>query len=131
MEPSTGPVKEASLLPFRSFTAGGESYLYATESGGLVRVDDGVRDALSAYAASGAASIPPEILSDFRRAGLLQAVGGAGAVARTALPPFRPRTMVLMLTYACNLACRYCYEDREGCALSSAPAADPGEMSPE
>ncbi|HZW36599.1 MAG TPA: radical SAM protein [Candidatus Deferrimicrobiaceae bacterium] len=131
MEPSTGPVKEASLLPFRSFTAGGESYLYATESGGLFRMDDGVRDALSAYAASGAASIPPEILSDFRRAGLLQAVGGAGAVARTALPPFRPRTMVLMLTYACNLACRYCYEDREGCALSSAPAADPGEMSPE
>ena len=145
---------EAVLLPHHSFTAEGETYLYAAETGGLFRMDDGVRDALSALASadghgrpsaeagrdapdfvasadgqgwpsaeagrdapgSVASAVPEEILSDLRRAGLLGNTGGCGPAGRTAHPPLRLRTLVLMLTYSCNLACRYCYEDREeGC----------------
>ena len=79
-------------------------------------MDDGVRDALSALASAGADAVPAEILSDLRRAGLLGTAGGCGPAGRTAHPPLRLRTLVLMLTTSCNLACRYCYEDREeGC----------------
>ncbi len=132
---------EATLLPHRSFTAEGGTYLYAAETGGLFRMEDGVRDALSALASSGADAVPPEIVSDLRRAGLLGTAGGCGATGRTAHPPLRLRTLVLMLTYSCNLACRYCYEDREeGCVppgdgqgWPGAAAGDgaPREMSPE
>ena len=47
------PGAEAVLLPHRSFTAEGDTYLYAAETGGLFRMDDGVRDALSALASRG------------------------------------------------------------------------------
>ena len=43
---------EATLLPHRSFTAEGGTYLYAAETGGLFRMDDAVRDALSALSSS-------------------------------------------------------------------------------
>jgi uncharacterized protein len=126
----------AVLLPHRSFTAGGDTYLYAAETGGLFRMDDGVRDALSlladgqgrpsaeagkdapgsiasALASAGGGAVPAEILSDLRRAGLLGTAGQCRPAGRTAHPPLRLRTLVLMLTTSCNLACRYCYEDRE------------------
>jgi len=107
----------AVLLPHHRFTAEGDTYLYASETGGLFRMDDGARDALSAIVSSGAGAVPPEILSDLRRAGLLGTAGERVASGRTAHPPLRLRTLVLMLTTSCNLACRYCYEDREeGCA---------------
>ncbi len=116
---------EATLLPHRSFTADGDTYLYAAETGGLFRMGDGVRDALSALASPGAGSVPPEVLSDLRRAGLLGTAGECGPAVRTAPPPLRLRTLVLMLTYSCNLACRYCYEDREeGCVPGSIVGAD-------
>jgi len=147
---------EAILLPHRSFTAGGETYLYASETGGLFRMDDGVRDALSALSSDGpgvpgaeagrdaqgslasaaAVSVPAEILSDLRRAGLLGTAGGRTA-DRTAHPSLRLRTLVLMLTTSCNLACRYCYEDREeGCAPrdggpgGGGPSAEAGRDAP-
>ena len=44
------PGAGATLLPHFRFTAEGGAYLYASESGGLFRMDDGVRDALSALA---------------------------------------------------------------------------------
>ena len=106
----------AALLPHRRFTAEGGTYLYAAETGGLFRMDDGVRDALSALASAGVGAVPPEIVSDLRRAGLLGTAEGDGPAVRTVHPPLRLRTLVLMLTTSCNLACRYCYEDREeGC----------------
>ncbi|MGZ8430173.1 MAG: radical SAM protein, partial [Candidatus Deferrimicrobiaceae bacterium] len=126
----------ATLLPHRCFTAEGDTYLYAAETGGLFQVDDGVRDALSALTSAGVGAVPPEIVSDLRRAGLLGTAEGDGPAVRTAHPPLRLRTLVLMLTTSCNLACRYCYEDREeGCV----PPDDgqgwgggaPREMSPE
>ncbi|RJP22021.1 MAG: radical SAM protein [Deltaproteobacteria bacterium] len=126
---------EAVLLPHRCFTAGGETYLYASETGGLFRMDDGARNAMSALASPGAGHVPEEILSDLRRAGLVGVTGDRGPSGRTAHPPLRLRTLVLMLTYSCNLACRYCYEDREeGCVPGSTAAAGggaTGEMSPE
>ena len=146
---------EAVLLPHHSFTAEGETYLYAAETGGLFRMDDGVRNALSlladgqgwpgaeagkdapgsiasALAPTGAGVVPAEILSDLRRAGLLGNTGGCGPAGRTAHPPLRLRTLVLMLTTSCNLACRYCYEDREeGCVPPAGGRGTPREMSPE
>ena len=120
------------LLPHRRFTADGNAYLYAAESGGLFRMDDGVRDALSALASSGAGAVPAEVLSDLRRAGLLGTAGRGGTAGRPAHPPLRLRTLVLMLTYSCNLACRYCYEDREeGCVPPAAGRGTPREMSPD
>jgi uncharacterized protein len=124
------PDAGAALLPHRRFTAEGGSYLYAAETGGLFRMDDGVRDALSSLASPGAGAVPEGILSDLRRAGLLVTAGEGEPAGRTAHPPLRLRTLVLMLTYSCNLACRYCYEDREdGCVPSEGGA--PREMSPE
>jgi uncharacterized protein len=118
---------KATLLPHRSFMAEGEAYLYASESGGLFRMDDAVRDALSAIASSTAGDVPAEVLSDLRRAGLLETAGGCGPADRTAPPPLRLRTLVLMLTTSCNLACRYCYEDREeGCAPPDDGRGGPG-----
>lgn len=126
---------EATLRPHHSFAAEGGTFLYAAESGGLFRMDDGVRDALSALASSTAGAVPEGILADLRRVGLLGTEGGRGTAGRTAHPPLRLRTLVLMLTTSCNLACRYCYEDREeGCVPGSAAAAGRGtsrEMSPE
>jgi uncharacterized protein len=126
------PAAEATLLPHRSFTAEGEAYLYAAETGGLFRMDDGVRDALSALSSSGAGAVPAEVLSDLRRAGLLGTATGCGPEGRPAHPPLRLRTLVLMLTTSCNLACRYCYEDREeGCVPPADGGGAPREMSPE
>ena len=126
------PGADAVLLPHRSFTAEGDTYLYAAESGGLFRMDDGVRDALSTLASGGPGAVPAEILSDLRRVGLLGASGECGPSVRTAHPPLRLRTLVLMLTTSCNLACRYCYEDREeGCVPPAGAAGAPREMSPE
>ncbi|MGZ8463884.1 MAG: radical SAM protein, partial [Candidatus Deferrimicrobiaceae bacterium] len=123
---------ETVLLPHHSFTAEGETYLYASETGGLFRMDDGVRDALSALASAAAGAVPPEILSDLRRAGLLGPGGTCGPAGPHAHPPLRLRTLVLMLTYSCNLACRYCYEDREeGCVPPADGGGAPREMSPE
>ncbi|MHB1024828.1 MAG: radical SAM protein [Desulfobacteria bacterium] len=129
---------EAVLLPHHSFTAEGETYLYAAETGGLFRMDDGVRDALSLLAdgqgwpGAEAGAVPAEILSDLRRAGLLGNTGGCGPAGRPAHPPLRLRTLVLMLTTSCNLACRYCYEDREeGCVPPADGGGAPREMSPE
>ncbi|HEX9191166.1 MAG TPA: radical SAM protein, partial [Candidatus Deferrimicrobiaceae bacterium] len=123
---------EATLLPHRTFTAEGGAYLYAAETGGLFRMDDGARDALSALASAGAGGVPAEILSDLRRAGLLGTSHGGGPAGPTAHPPLRLRTLVLMLTYSCNLACRYCYEDREeGCVPPATGGGSPREMSPE
>ena len=143
-------VAEATLLPHRSFTAEGDTYLYAAETGGLFRMDDGVRDALSALSSSdgpggpsaeagrdapgsvasaAAGAVPAEILSDLRRAGLLQAAGGCRPADRSAHPPLRLRTLVLMLTTSCNLACRYCYEGREeGCAPPGDGQERPGAV---
>lgn len=116
------------LLPHRRFTAAGEAYVYATETGGLFRMDETMRNALSALAASGASAIPPDVLSDLQRAGLLQYGEGPEPLVHAALPALRVRTLVLMLTYSCNLSCRYCYEAREeGCA----PPVDPGGSRPE
>jgi uncharacterized protein len=124
------PGADPVLLPHHSFAAGGETYLYAAESGGLFRMDDGVRDALSALASSGAGDVPEEIVSDLRRAGLLGASGECVPAARNAHPPLRLRTLVLMLTTSCNLACRYCYEDREeGCVPPPGAVGGPTEMS--
>ena len=107
----------AALLPYQRFTAEGEAYVYAAETGGLFRMDDGMKEAISSLASSEASTLSPEILSDLRRAGLVQAEEVCEKAGRTAHPPLRLRTLVLMLTYACNLACRYCYADREeGCA---------------
>src|SRR3990172_1290105 len=89
---------EAALLPHRGFTADGGTYLYAAETGGLFRMGDGVGDALSALASSGAGSVPQEVLSDLRRAGLFGTAGECGPAVRTAHPPLRLRTLVLMLT---------------------------------
>lgn len=146
---------ETILLPHHSFTAEGETYLYAAESGGLFRMDDGVRDALSALGSSDGpggggpsaeagrdapgsvasavpGAVPEEILADLRRAGLLGTAGGCGPAGRTVHPPLRLRTLVLMLTYSCNLACRYCYEDREeGCVPPKEGGGVSREMSPE
>ena len=124
---------EGTLLPHCSFTAEGETYLYAAETGGLFRMDDGTRDALSALASSGVGVVPAEILSDLRRAGLLGTAGGCGPAGRTAHPPpLRLRTLVLMLTTSCNLACRYCYEVREeGCIPPADGEGARREMSPE
>ena len=122
----------ATLLPHRAFTAEGGTYLYAAETGGLFRMDGGVRDALSALASSAAGAVPAEILSDLHRAGLLGTTGGCVPTRRSAHPPLRLRTLVLMLTYSCNLACRYCYEDREeGCVPPSTGGGASREMSPE
>jgi uncharacterized protein len=122
----------AALLPHRRFTADGDTYLYAAETGGLFRVDNGVRDALFALASSGSEAVPAEILSDLRRAGLLGTAGRCGPAVRAAHPPLRLRTLVLMLTYSCNLACRYCYEEREeGCVPPVEGGGAPLEMSPE
>jgi len=126
------PGADAALLPHRSFTAEGNTYLYAAESGGLFRMDDGMRNGLSVLASSGAGAVPAEILSDLRRAGLLGKAGGCGPAVRTAHPTLRLRTLVLMLTYSCNLACRYCYEDREeGCVPPAKGGGALREMSPE
>jgi len=126
------PGAGGSLLPHRRFTAGGDTYLYAAESGGLFRMDDGVRDALSALASSGSGDVPAEFVSDLRRAGLLGTPGECGEAGPAVHPPLRLRTLVLMLTTSCNLACRYCYEDREeGCVPQAAGTETPGEMSPE
>lgn len=126
------PGEETNLLPHRRFTAEGDTYLYAAETGGLFRMDDGVREALSALASTEAAEVPAEILSDLRRAGLLGTAAGCGPAGQTAHPPLRLRTLVLMLTYSCNLACRYCYEDREeGCVPHADRSEAPREMSPE
>lgn len=123
---------EAAILPHLSFTAEGETYLYASETGGLFRMDEKVRDAMSALASTGADEIPADVLSDLRRAGLIGTAGGCGEASRTAHPPLRLRTLVLMLTTSCNLACRYCYEDREdGCVPASGVAGPAQEMSPE
>jgi uncharacterized protein len=120
------------LLPHYRFTAAGDTYLYASETGGLFRMDDGARDALSALASPGASAVPAEILADLRRAGLLGTSWGCGPASKPAHPPLRLRTLVLMLTTSCNLACRYCYEDREeGCAPPAAGGGAPREMSPE
>ncbi|MGB5195773.1 MAG: hypothetical protein WBN64_01775, partial [Candidatus Deferrimicrobium sp.] len=62
---------EATLRPHHSFAAEGGTYLYAAETGGLFRMDDGVRDALSALASSRAGAVPEGILADLRRVGLL------------------------------------------------------------
>jgi len=126
------PGADPVLLPHRSFAAEGDTYLYATESGGLFRMDAGVREALSSLASLGAGAVSAEILSDLRRAGLLGASGECGPAGRTAHPPLRLRTLVLMLTTSCNLACRYCYEDREeGCVPPAGGGEVPREMSPE
>lgn len=117
----------AALLPHRRFTAEGEAYVYAAETGGLFRMDDGVRDALSVLASAKAEEVPAEVLSDLRRAGLLGTAAGCGPAGRTAHPPLRLRTLVLLLTTSCNLACRYCYEDREeGCASAGDGRGGPG-----
>ena len=109
------------------FTAEGETYVYAAETGGLFRMDDGVRDALSVLASAKAEEVPAEVLSDLRRAGLLGTAAGCGPAGRTAHPPLRLRTLVLLLTTSCNLACRYCYEDREeGCASAGDGRGGPG-----
>jgi uncharacterized protein len=150
-----GSGAEAALLPHRRFTVEGATYLYAAETGGLFRMDDGVRDALSALSSSdgpggggpsaeagrdapgsvasaGASAVPEGILSDLRRAGLLGTATGCGPAGRTAHPPLRLRTLVLMMTTSCNLACRYCYEDREeGCVPPKEGGAAAREMSPE
>lgn len=111
------------ILPHMEFSAGGEAYLYAAETGGLFRMDGAVRDALSALASSGAPAVSPDVLSDLRQAGLLRIGEGKEPVAGPVPPVFRLRTLVLMLTFSCNLACRYCYEEREeGCA----PRVDAG-----
>jgi uncharacterized protein len=145
-------VSGATLLPHCSFTAEGDAYLYASETGGLFRVDDRVREALHTLGssdagddirggagaatgrdapASAASALPPEILSELRRAGLIGTAGRCGPAGRAAHPPLRIRTLVLMLTYSCNLACRYCYEDREeGCVPPAAGRGAPREMSP-
>ena len=121
---------EEILLPHRSFTAEGGTYLYAAESGGLFRMDDGMRDALTTLASTEADVVPAEVLSDLRRAGVLGAAGRWGRTDRTAHPPLRLRSLVLMLTSSCNLACRYCYEDREeGCAPPAGGGGAPREMS--
>ncbi|HEX7524646.1 MAG TPA: radical SAM protein, partial [Candidatus Deferrimicrobium sp.] len=121
---------EGTLLPHCSFTAEGGTYLYAAESGGLFRMDDGVRDALANLSSMEAGEVPPEILSDLRRAGLLGTAGEPVSAARTAHPPLRLRSLVLMLTTSCNLACRYCYEDREeGCSSPAGGGGAPREMS--
>ena len=130
---------EEILLPHRSFTAEGGTYLYAAESGGLFRMDDGMRDALTTLAsadgqgrpgAEAGKDAPAEVLSDLRRAGVLGTAGRWGRTDRTAHPPLRLRSLVLMLTSSCNLACRYCYEDREeGCAPPAGGGGAPREMS--
>lgn len=125
------PGAETVLLPHHRFTAEGGTYLYASETGGLFRMDDGVRDALSALASSRAGAVPEGILSDLRRAGLLGTAGGGGPAVRTAHPPLRLRTLVLMLTTSCNLACRYCYEEREEGCVPQPGGETPREMSPE
>jgi uncharacterized protein len=118
---------ETVLFPHHSFTAEGETYLYASETGGLFRMDDAVRDALSAMASFPAGNVPAGIVSDLRRAGLLATAGGPRPAGRAAHPPLRLRTLVLMLTTSCNLACRYCYEDREeGCAPPADGREGPG-----
>jgi uncharacterized protein len=122
-----GPGAGPSLLPHRSFTAEGDAYLYAAETGGLFRMDDRVRDALSVLASTKADEVPAEVLSDLRRAGLLGTAGGCRPADRIAHPPLRLRTLVLMLTTSCNLACRYCYEDREeGCVSAGDGRGGPG-----
>ena len=120
------------LLPHRAFTAAGETYVYAAETGGLFRTDETVRNALSALATSGVSAVPADVLTDLRQSGLLRHGGGREPLARAALPALRVRTLVLMLTTSCNLSCRYCYEAREE---SCAPPAETGgnrrEMSAE
>jgi uncharacterized protein len=120
------------LLPHRSFTAAGEAYVYAAETGGLFRMDEAVAEALSALATSGASAIPPDVLSDLQLAGLLRHGEGSEPFCRAALPALRVRTLVLMLTYSCNLSCRYCYEARdEGCVSPAETGGPRREMSAE
>lgn len=112
----------AALLPHRIFSEAGETYVYAAETGGLFRIDGPGRKALSALAASGNGAVPAEILPDLSRAGLLRDGPQSARPARSALPALCARTLVLMLTDACNLSCRYCYEARdEGCRSSNSP----------
>ncbi len=109
---------EASLLPHLRFTEDGETYLYAAETGGLFRLDEGVRDALSSLASiteTGTPELSRDVRGDLSKAGILRRGEMAGREVRpVAHPPLRLRTLVLLLTYSCNLACRYCYEDRDG-----------------
>jgi uncharacterized protein len=120
------------LLPHRLFSAAGETYLYASESGGLFRADAAVRDALSALAVPGTAAPSPEVLADLERAGLLRTGSGPARSRGSDPPSLRVRTLVLMLTYSCNLSCRYCYEARdEGCAPPVDAGGMPREMSAE
>lgn len=118
------------LLPHRLFRAGGESYLYAAESGGLFRLDGEARAAWSALSRPGARPASPELLPDLVRAGLIRSGKAGGECARAPIPPLRLRTLVLMLTDACNLACRYCYEgEREECARPPGAGEAGREMS--
>lgn len=128
-----GPGAEGALLPHFRFTAEGETYLYAAETGGLFRLEEGARDALSALDLSEGTPVPPEILSDLRSAGLLGTAAGRGPAGRTSHPPLRLGTLVLMLTYSCNLACRYCYEDRDGGCVDGQgrPGAEAGGDAPD
>jgi uncharacterized protein len=128
---------EATLLPHFSFTAEGGTFLYASESGGVFRLDDGARDALAALCmddrGNAIAEADGDILEDLAKAGILRLGEAMGRERRTiAHPPLRLRTLVLMLTYSCNLACRYCYEDREeGCIPPAEEGGTPRQMSPE
>jgi len=131
------PGAGAALLPHFRFTAEGGTYLYASESGGVFRLEDGARDALAALGKDGLGGATAEadggVLEDLAKAGILR-LGERMGPERCAIahPPLRLRTLVLMLTYSCNLACRYCYEDREeGCASPVQGEGTPGEMSPE
>jgi uncharacterized protein len=119
------------LLPHRSFTAAGRVRL-RRETGALFRMDEAVAEALSALATSGASAIPPDVLSDLQLAGLLRHGEGSEPFCRAALPALRVRTLVLMLTYSCNLSCRYCYEARdEGCVSPAETGGPRREMSAE
>ncbi len=119
------------FLPHREFSAGGEAYLYAAESGALFRLDGATREALSVLAGAGGAPVAPELVAELERAGLLRSGKAPARDARLPVPDLRVRTLVLLLTSSCNLACRYCYEDREGCAPPAPPADVPRDMSPE
>ncbi len=125
---TTGRTSGSRVLPHREFTAAGEAYLYAAESGGLFRVDGATRAALSA---AGARAASPGLVAELERAGLLRPEVAPAGEPRAPVPPLRVRTLVVLLTSACNLACRYCYEDREGCAPPAAAEAAPRDMSPE
>jgi uncharacterized protein len=126
------------LHPYRRFAVQGEEYLYAAETGGLFRMDWRMRRSLAALApqdgrgrpdagaagdvpvlaaTDGVPGFPQDVFDDLAKAGILRPDEAPGPDPRNPPhPPLRLRTLVLMLTTACNLACRYCYEDREeGC----------------